>query len=80
MSDQPSSRRQFLFSAAGALAAIPIVSHAAAPAAAPVPPGYESPSVVSPHLQHWGAQNLFVVVAATYPQHSGYNIANPRTL
>jgi gluconate 2-dehydrogenase gamma chain len=44
MSDQPSSRRQFLFSTAGALAAIPIVSHAATPAAqpAPVPPGYES--------------------------------------
>jgi gluconate 2-dehydrogenase alpha chain len=30
-------------------------------------------SVVSPHLQHWDAQNLFVVGASTYPHNSGYN-------
>ena len=30
-------------------------------------------SVVSPHLQHWDAQNLFVVGASVYPHNSGYN-------
>ena len=30
-------------------------------------------SVVSQHLQHWDAQNLFVVGASTYPHNSGYN-------
>ncbi len=33
--------------------------------------------VVSPHLQHWDAQNLFVVGASTYPQNSGYNPTGP---
>jgi len=44
VSDQPSSRRQFLIGAAGAAAVIPILSHAAAPAAQPAAPpaGYES--------------------------------------
>ena len=30
-------------------------------------------SVVSQHLQHWDAQNLFVVGASAYPHNSGYN-------
>jgi len=30
-------------------------------------------SVVSPHLQHWDAHNLFVVGASVYPHNSGYN-------
>jgi len=30
-------------------------------------------SVVSPHLQHWDAPNLFVVGASVYPHNSGYN-------
>ena len=34
-------------------------------------------SVVSPHLQHWDAHNLFVVGASTYPQNSGYNPTGP---
>ena len=34
-------------------------------------------SVVSPHLQHWDARNLFVVGASTYPQNSGYNPTGP---
>jgi len=34
-------------------------------------------SAVSPHLQHWDAQNLFVVGASTYPQNSGYNPTGP---
>lgn len=34
-------------------------------------------SVVSPHLQHWDAENLFVVGASTYPQNSGYNPTGP---
>ncbi|HET7772841.1 MAG TPA: GMC family oxidoreductase [Burkholderiaceae bacterium] len=34
-------------------------------------------SVVSPHLQHWDAKNLFVVGASTYPQNSGYNPTGP---
>lgn len=34
-------------------------------------------SVVSPHLQHWDAQNLFVVGASVYPQNSGYNPTGP---
>lgn len=34
-------------------------------------------SVVSPHLQHWDAANLFVVGASTYPQNSGYNPTGP---
>jgi len=34
-------------------------------------------SVVSPHLQHWDAENLFVVGASIYPQNSGYNPTGP---
>jgi gluconate 2-dehydrogenase alpha chain len=34
-------------------------------------------SVVSPHLQHWQAQNLFVVGASVYPHNSGYNPTGP---
>ena len=30
-------------------------------------------SVVSQHLQHWDAQNLFVIGASVYPHNSGYN-------
>jgi gluconate 2-dehydrogenase alpha chain len=30
-------------------------------------------SVVSQHLQHWDAQNLFVVGASVFPHNSGYN-------
>jgi gluconate 2-dehydrogenase alpha chain len=30
-------------------------------------------SVVSKHLQHWNAENLFVVGASVYPHNSGYN-------
>ena len=30
-------------------------------------------SVVSPHLQHWDAENLFVVGASVYPFNAGYN-------
>jgi choline dehydrogenase-like flavoprotein len=34
-------------------------------------------SVVSPHLQHWSADNLFVVGASVYPHNSGYNPTGP---
>ena len=34
-------------------------------------------SVVSPHLQHWDAQNLFVVGASVYPHNSGFNPTGP---
>ena len=34
-------------------------------------------SVVSPHLRHGDAQNLFVVGASTYPQNSDYNPTGP---
>jgi len=34
-------------------------------------------SVVSPHLQHWDAQNLFVVGASVYPHNAGYNPTGP---
>lgn len=34
-------------------------------------------SVVSPHLQHWDAQNLFVVGASVYPFDAGYNPTGP---
>jgi len=34
-------------------------------------------SVVSPHLQHWDAQNLFVVGASVYAHNSGYNPTGP---
>jgi gluconate 2-dehydrogenase alpha chain len=34
-------------------------------------------SVVSPHLQHWDAENLFVVGASVYPFNSGYNPTGP---
>jgi gluconate 2-dehydrogenase alpha chain len=34
-------------------------------------------SVVSAHLQHWDAQNLFVVGASVYPHNSGYNPTGP---
>jgi gluconate 2-dehydrogenase alpha chain len=30
-------------------------------------------SVVSQHLQHWDAQNLFVIGASVYPHNAGYN-------
>jgi gluconate 2-dehydrogenase alpha chain len=34
-------------------------------------------SVVSPHLQHWDAQNLFVVGSSVYPHNAGYNPTGP---
>jgi len=34
-------------------------------------------SVVSPHSQHWDAQNLFVVGASVYPFNAGYNPTGP---
>ena len=34
-------------------------------------------SVVSPHLQHWDSQNLFVVGASVYPHNSGFNPTGP---
>lgn len=34
-------------------------------------------SVVSPRLQHWDAENLFVVGASLYPHNSGYNPTGP---
>jgi gluconate 2-dehydrogenase alpha chain len=34
-------------------------------------------SVVSPHLQHWDAENLFVVGASAYPFNAGYNPTGP---
>jgi len=34
-------------------------------------------SVVSPHLQHWDAHNLFVVGASVYPHNAGYNPTGP---
>ena len=34
-------------------------------------------SVVSPHLQHWDAENLFVVAASVYPHNSGFNPTGP---
>jgi gluconate 2-dehydrogenase alpha chain len=34
-------------------------------------------SVVSPHLQHWDAENLFVVGASNYPFNAGYNPTGP---
>ncbi|HEY0748132.1 MAG TPA: GMC family oxidoreductase [Steroidobacteraceae bacterium] len=34
-------------------------------------------SVVSPHLQHWDAHNLFVVGASVYAHNSGYNPTGP---
>jgi gluconate 2-dehydrogenase alpha chain len=34
-------------------------------------------SVVSSHLQHWDAQNLFVVGASVYPHNSGFNPTGP---
>jgi gluconate 2-dehydrogenase alpha chain len=34
-------------------------------------------SVVSPHLQHWDAENLFVIGASVYPHNSGYNPTGP---
>ncbi len=34
-------------------------------------------SVVSPHLQHWDAANLFVVGASVYPHNSGFNPTGP---
>jgi gluconate 2-dehydrogenase alpha chain len=34
-------------------------------------------SVVSPHLQHWDAENLFVCGASVYPHNSGYNPTGP---
>lgn len=34
-------------------------------------------SVVSPHLQHWDSENLFVVGASVYPHNSGYNPTGP---
>jgi gluconate 2-dehydrogenase alpha chain len=34
-------------------------------------------SAVSPHLQHWDAENLFVVGASVYPFNAGYNPTGP---
>jgi gluconate 2-dehydrogenase alpha chain len=34
-------------------------------------------SVVSPHLQHWDAHNLFVVGASLYPHNSSFNPTGP---
>ena len=34
-------------------------------------------SVVSPHLQHWDAPNLFVVGASVYAHNAGYNPTGP---
>ncbi len=34
-------------------------------------------SVVSPRLQHWDAQNLFMVGASVYPHNSGFNPTGP---
>jgi gluconate 2-dehydrogenase alpha chain len=34
-------------------------------------------SVVSPHLQHWDAQNLFLVGSSVYPHNAGYNPTGP---
>jgi len=34
-------------------------------------------SVVTPHLQHWDAQNLFVVGASVFQHNSGYNPTGP---
>jgi gluconate 2-dehydrogenase alpha chain len=34
-------------------------------------------SVVSPHLQHWDAQNLFVVGASVFVHNAGYNPTGP---
>lgn len=34
-------------------------------------------SVVSPRLQHWDCQNLFVTGASVYPHNSGYNPTGP---
>jgi gluconate 2-dehydrogenase alpha chain len=34
-------------------------------------------SVVSPHLQHWDARNLFACGASVYPHNSGYNPTGP---
>ena len=36
-----------------------------------------STSVVSPHLQHWDAHNLFVVGASVYPHNSSFNPTGP---
>ena len=36
-----------------------------------------STSVVSPHLQHWDAHNLFVVGASVFAHNSGYNPTGP---
>jgi len=34
-------------------------------------------SVVSPRLQHWDAQNLFIVGASVFQHNSGYNPTGP---
>src|SRR5262249_49127909 len=34
-------------------------------------------SVVSPHLQHWDAPNLFVAGASVYAHNAGYNPTGP---
>jgi len=34
-------------------------------------------SVVSPHLQHWDSENLFVVGASVFPHNSGHNPTGP---
>jgi len=33
--------------------------------------------VVSPHLQHWDARNLFVVGASVFAHNAGYNPTGP---
>jgi gluconate 2-dehydrogenase alpha chain len=34
-------------------------------------------SVVSPHLQSWDVENLFISGASVFPQNSGYNPTGP---
>jgi gluconate 2-dehydrogenase alpha chain len=34
-------------------------------------------AILSPHLQPWDAQNLFVVSASVYPFHASYNPTGP---
>jgi gluconate 2-dehydrogenase alpha chain len=37
----------------------------------------QATSVVSPHLQCWDAENLFITGASVFPQNSGYNPTGP---
>jgi gluconate 2-dehydrogenase alpha chain len=36
-----------------------------------------STSVVSPRLQHWDVENLFVVGASVFPHNAGHNPTGP---